>query len=107
VTELPWAAVSLVCTVLIGIYTWIATGQRVHREQLDSMKAELSKRIGHVEQTIATIDERLKHVPTADQVSALAVAIGELREAVRGVSTQVTGMNARLERIEDYMSRQQ
>lgn len=103
--SLPWSAVSLVCTVLIGIYTWIAVGQRAHREQLADLASDITKRMGHLEQEVAAQSERLRHVPTSAQVSELAVAIGELRAEVRSVGGHLTAMSARLDRIEDYIAR--
>lgn len=104
--NLPWSAVSLVCTVLIGIYTWIAVGQRAHREQLADLASDITKRMGHLEQEVAAQSERLRHVPTSAQVNQLAVALGELRAELKGVGAHLSAMSARLDRIEDYMARQ-
>jgi len=106
VNDVPWPAVSLLCSLLVGLYTWIATGQRVHHEQLETLRRDVEKRLATVEHEQAKQTEQLRHLPTAEQLNALVVTIAELRADVRSLTTQVTALSARLDRIEDFMSRQ-
>lgn len=90
-------------TGLVGLYSWVSSGQRVMQTEHSEAKAELGrriasnrdaleKRLGEVERRLAVAEEAARHAPTAAQITQLMASIGEMRGDLRAQSTKIEGL---------------
>lgn len=99
----------LALSTTVGLYTWIASGQRVHRDQLDEARAReddrhgiLERRLADVERTQAQQGERLAHVPSADDLHVVATELAGTRAEFRAVREAMVAHSLRMDRHEEF-----
>jgi len=115
--EFSWHAVGFLFTLTVGVYTWIANGQRAHRTDLDNHRGEqdakivrvetkiaaLEQRVGGLENRVVEVVERIAHLPTQGELHDLTSLMIELRGEVRALRDQSALTSARVARFEDYL----
>lgn len=93
--DIPWPLVALLVgcllTAFIGIYAWVA-----------SIRSGQDSRIGECEQSIAVIEERVKHLPTSREVTEMTAAIQRLTVEMVGVIKSLDGLSHRLNLHEEW-----
>lgn len=117
----PLEAAQLGTTGLVGIYSWVAAGQRVLKREHEDARAELGrriaknrddadKRVAEVERRLAVAEEAARHAPTAVQITQLIETMGSLRGDVRtqgavieGMRGEVLAMRNSLRNYEEHM----
>ncbi len=117
----PFEVAQLGTTGLVGLYSWIATGQRVLKREHEAANKELGKRIAQnrvetdkrlaeVERRLSVAEEAARHAPTASQITQLIESIGSLRGDVRtqgavidGMRGEVAAMRNSLRNYEEHM----
>jgi HAMP domain-containing protein len=81
---IPWNVFAFVVSTAVGLYTF-ATKRSAARQ------ADLHR----IEQDVAVISERMKHLPTRDEVAELDGAIRELCTELRGTNKLLARVEAR------------
>lgn len=74
----------------IGLYAWIA-----------AIRTALDNRIGKAEQAQAVIEERIRHLPTSQDMSALTVATIRLTSEVAALNDSLRATNHRIDLHEE------
>lgn len=95
--NIPWPLVALLVgcllTAFIGIYAWVA-----------SIRSGQDCRIGECEQSIAVIEERVKHLPTSREVTDMTAAIQKLTVEMAVVNKFLDGLQRRLDLHEEWFA---
>lgn len=99
--DLGLRVLQFVLWALIGIYTWQASRHRATRDHVERVERTVQDQQRH----IAVLNERLAHVPSAGEVAELTGSLRELVAELGGLKAQVTQVNLRLNRIEDFLHR--
>jgi len=92
-----WSIVQALLTAAVWLYTWATTRERARQGDLEELRKAHEKRLTQVETSTSVITERLKHLPTAEQIAQLTSTLAE-------VKTQVGNIEARTARIEDFLT---
>lgn len=96
-------AIQFVMTTVVGIYAFVADRHRAHRDQLDALRADHERRSAALERDVGRLEERVRHVPTAEAVAQLTADLRELKGDLRGVSERLQGLWVRLDRHEEFL----
>lgn len=93
--NLPWPLLAVLIgsllTTATGLYAWVAT-----------IRAGLESRVSEVERRVDIIDERAKHVPSAEQVHELNVAIAKLHTEMENVLKSIDALWHKLDLYEEW-----
>lgn len=65
---MPWSVVAFLITSLLSVTVWLAA-------QLARLEGKFFKSVSSLRESHAVIDERVKHLPTMDQVVELNAAM--------------------------------
>lgn len=96
-------AAQTILTIAVWIYTWAATRQRAQQQELDDLRSEHEERLRRLEVKTAATHERMRHVPSADQLAELTASMRGLQAEVHGVQSELRTFSMRLERHEDFL----
>ena len=61
--------------------------------------AQAEERLAAMERRLTTIEAAMQHLPTADQMTALSLAISDLRGDVKGLAAKVGGVETLLSAV--------
>lgn len=96
--------------LLIGIaniiWAWHSRNQSASEGRVQKAEARIDAvalRLDAVEDKQITVEERLKHLPTKDDISQIAVSMERVLGTVGRQDSQITAMTRSVNRIEDYM----
>lgn len=81
----------------IGIYVYLSNRHYVTHQRISNLEAEVDARLDDHVQRLATVEERLKHVPATAE-------IGEVREMIARVGGDVKAVKAEVQGVRDQLS---
>jgi hypothetical protein len=90
--ELPWHAVHFVCSLVVGVYTWVSASQKASDREVQEMRTRL-----------ATMEERMRHTPTEAEGRTVIVAMAAQQTKLEALIEKLESMSNRFERYEEHM----
>lgn len=92
-----------IVALLIGaanlIYTWWMRSQTVAADKVTKIEARLDK----VEDCQITFEERVKHLPTKDDIGQIQVSLERVLGTVGRQESEIASMGRVVNRIDDYL----
>jgi hypothetical protein len=93
---IPWQVFVFIITGIVGAYTFITKRISAQRDQ-----------VADLEQSHARLSERVAHMPNAEAVTRLTVAVAELTTEIRGLRTSVNAVERRLDLHDEWEFRKE
>lgn len=87
-----FSAVQWLVTIAIGVYSWIVSRQ-----------AATNKEVLELRTRVIALEERVKLLPTQQQLSALMIQMERTDAQLNNISVQITTLGRRIERIDDFL----
>lgn len=96
----PWfAAANTALTLGVGLYAIMTRGSKDNAQELK----RLEKRLDDSERNIQAIQNDLKHLPDAQDVTDLKLAVTEMRGTI-GIQAEVMSrVDRTVQRLDDYL----
>lgn len=97
VAQFGWSILLSLLTFGVWLYAWVSSRSRARQGELEALRDAHEKRLRTVEEDANTLEERIRHLPTAAELS-------RLQSTLSGVSAIIDTINQRTTRIENYLS---
>jgi hypothetical protein len=94
---LPMLAVLF--SIINFVWTWHAKSQSASAEKIQKIEA----RLDHVEDKQITLEERLKHLPTKDDMGNIALKLEQVLGVVGRQDSEISNMSHNVRRMDDYL----
>lgn len=82
---------------------WLRKPGQDAAEQLVHFKATVAEADGVLKGRLDVLEERVKHMPTGDEMQDVQVKLGALSAKVGSIEDTVLSMRAGINRIEDFL----
>lgn len=79
-------------SLIVGVYTWVASSQKADREKVQALETK-----------VATMEERLKHIPTEAEGRAMLVSMSTQQTKLEALIEELKAMSERFSRYEEHM----
>ena len=89
----PWPLLTVLLTVSVGVYAWIA-----------AIRKGLDDRCTETEQELAVLGERIKHLPSAKEIAELTAATQRLTVEMASAVKSIDALAHRLELHEEWFT---
>lgn len=99
---LQWLAMAA-----IGLFAWIRKPGEEAQASLASAKADLLARHSELQREVITLTERVKHMPTSDELAELEGTVKAISMQAAGLTEAVSTIRVQLNRIEGYLLKAQ
>jgi hypothetical protein len=114
-------ALSLLMSAGASFYSWLATRDKEGKKLVSDLDEKVTKRLDAIDQKFAerterndarltTLETMIKHLPTAEQIGGLRVAISDVAGEIKAVEVEtkaIIASNERaartLNRVEDFL----
>lgn len=73
------------------------------RESINRVEKELGQRLGQVERTCERLDERIRHLPTADDIDELNRRLAGVESGLSGATAKIEGQTEMVRTIRDHI----
>jgi len=90
--DVPWNVFTFFFSFCVGVYTWLGKRQAVDRAIVNKL-----------EKSVAVIEERIRHLPTAEQMSTLTVTIAAQTEQLKAVNGHLKGLERRTDLMQSFV----
>lgn len=97
--ELPLHGLHLAATSGVGVYAWVASSQRAHREDVERVRGALNE----CEQRIGKLEEHGRHAPSAAQMTEVISGVRVASTRMETVTESLKAMSMRFDRYEEHM----
>lgn len=81
------------------VWTWHAKSQSAAADKVQKLEA----RVDQVEDKQITLEERLKHLPTKDDMSNIALKMEQVLGMVGRQDSEISNMSHNVRRMDDYL----
>jgi chromosome segregation ATPase len=88
-------------TVVVGFFSWSSA-----RKASSKVEAEaLAKRLSGQDNRLLVLEQQMKHLPTSEQLTALAAKLAELGGDMKGIKSDISGINRSLDPLNRSVDR--
>lgn len=115
--ELGWNVLQGLLTAGVWCYAWVAARDRARRDELEKLRESQEERFRGIkkardaqderqkklEREVATLQERIEHLPTDADITELTSSISGLKARVEGAMETIERVDRRTNRIEDWL----
>lgn len=81
------------------VWTWHAKSQSAAADKVQKLEA----RVDQVEDKQITLEERLKHLPTKDDMGLIALKLEQVLGVVGRQDSEISNMSHNVRRMDDYL----
>lgn len=92
--DVPWRVFTFIFTGAVGLYSWFSRRQSVDREH-----------VVRLERSVAVIEERISHMPSAAQLAELEKTIATFSEQQRSVGNDLKRIDHTMRRMQEYLEK--
>lgn len=90
---------ALIASLANLLWTWHAKSQSAAADRVQKIETRLDQ----VEDKQLTVEERLKHLPTKDDISQIALSLERVLGTVGRQESEIASMGRVVNRIDDYL----
>jgi len=93
-------------TIAVALAVWLRKPGEEAGAAVTELTAEVRDAQAHVNARLATLEERVKHMPTSEELAELEGTVKAVGAQVEGLSEGLSSVRAQLNRIETYLLQQ-
>jgi len=97
------AALGPLSAVGAAIYTWIATQDKDNSQHIKAVETALSKALAEHASRLDKVETALTYMPSKDDMSELKGDVKALKESQIGVRSELSGIKASVDRMNEYL----
>lgn len=92
-------ALAILVSIANFLWTWHAKSQSAAADKVQKLEARLDR----VEDQQITLEERLKHLPTKDDMGNIALKLEQVLGVVGRQDSEISNMSHNVRRMDDYL----
>lgn len=101
--NLALSALGTLAALGAAIYTWIATQDKDNSQHIKAVETALGNVLAEHASRLDKVETALTYMPSKDDMSELKGDMKALRESQRGVRSELAGMKASVDRMNEYL----
>ena len=99
----PLDVLQTLAIVGIGLVTWLRKPGEDAGAAVTEMKSQQSRLNQEVHDKVTTLEERIKHMPTSDELSDLEGTVKAINERTLGLAEAISSVRASQARVESFL----
>lgn len=90
-------------TLALAVTVWLRKPGEDAGKAVEALRTDYTNRSQAVDTHLATIDERLRHMPNSEELAELEGTVKAISEKVSGISVGMERQTTQLDRIENFL----
>lgn len=90
-------------TGALAVFVWLRKPGEDAGEAVTALRREVSKQLNGLSHRMIVVEERIKHVPTSDELAELEGTVRLISSQISGQGESMQTMRVQLNRIEGYL----
>lgn len=100
---MAFSLINGICTVVLGITVWLRKPGEDAGHAVQALREWVAEELAENANRLATIEERVKHMPTSEELAELEGTVRAIDERTRGMVEMTQTVRTQLNRIEDFL----